>query len=181
MKWMIASDIHGSAFYCEKLLKVLEEEKAEKLVLLGDILYHGPRNALPKDYDPPKVAELLNAVKDKILAVKGNCDSEVDQMVLQFPIMAEYGVVCVNGKNIYFSHGHKLDNEPKLPLLQGDILLCGHTHVPECTDRGGYTYMNPGSVSIPKQDSWHGYMILTEDSLVWKDLEKTVHKEVTLC
>ena len=181
MKWMIASDIHGSAFYCEKLLESMKKENAEKLILLGDILYHGPRNALPREYEPPKVAELLNGVKEKILAVRGNCDSEVDQMVLQFPIMAEYAVWCAGRKNIYLCHGHKNDNEPKLPLMNGDILMCGHTHVPECTDKGNYTYMNPGSVSIPKQDSYHGYMILTEETILWKDLDGNVQREVKLC
>ncbi|MGN0170006.1 MAG: phosphodiesterase [Lachnospiraceae bacterium] len=177
MKWLIASDIHGSAFYCEKLLQAMEMEQAEKLILLGDLLYHGPRNALPKGYEPSKVAEMLNSIKDKILAVRGNCDSEVDQMVLQFPMMAEYAVATVGGRNFYFSHGHKSDSEFGLPLLPGDALLCGHTHVPEYRLSDGRIYLNPGSVSIPKQDSYHGYILLSEEKILWKDLDGTLKRQ----
>ncbi len=169
-KWMVASDIHGSAYYCGKLLEAYEREGADRLLLLGDILYHGPRNDLPKEYAPKRVIELLNARKQDIICVRGNCDTEVDQMVLEFPILADYGVICLENRVIYATHGH-VYNEQKLPPLQpGDILLHGHTHVPVCREHGRYIYMNPGSVSIPKEDSWHGYMLLENGEFIWKDL-----------
>lgn len=175
MKWMIASDIHGSAFYCEKMLKAFEREQADKLFLLGDILYHGPRNDLPKGYAPKKVIELLNNIKEKILCVRGNCDAEVDQMVLEFPIMAEYAMITEGDLNIFVTHGHHF-NEKKLPPMfektqEGLILLHGHTHVPVCRVHESYTYMNPGSVSIPKENSEHSYMILENGAFWWKTLD----------
>lgn len=172
MKWMVASDIHGSAYYCREMLKAFDKEKADRLLLLGDILYHGPRNDLPKEYNPKQVIELLNERKQDILCVRGNCDTEVDQMVLQFPIMAEYALLCVGNQIVYATHGHKF-GETDPPLLhQGDILLCGHTHVPKCVHYDSYTYMNPGSVSIPKEGSWHGYMLMDEKGCIWKAFEK---------
>lgn len=174
MKWMIASDIHGSAYYCRKLLEVYEQEKADRLLLLGDLLYHGPRNDLPKEYNPKEVISLLNARKEDIFCVRGNCEAEVDQMVLEFPVMADYCVIADGTRIIYATHGHIFgeDNPPK--LQQGNILLCGHTHVPKCKDHGSFIYMNPGSVSIPKEDSWHGYMTLEEGDFIWKDLDGSI-------
>lgn len=180
MKLLIASDIHGSAYYCEKLLEAFKDEKADKLVLLGDILYHGPRNDLPKDYDPKKVISMLNDIALDILCVRGNCDSEVDQMVLDFPIMAEYAILYVENHMIYCTHGHKLTEDMKLPLHQGDILLCGHTHVPKYSEEEGYIYMNPGSVSIPKENSLHGYMTLDGRNFLWKDLEGNCYKTIEI-
>ena len=169
MKYMIASDIHGSEFYCKKLIEAYESEKADRLVLLGDILYHGPRNDLPEGYAPKKVIEILNALKNEILCVRGNCDTEVDQMVLDFPILADYAILTAGSHLVYVTHGHKF-NESNLPPLQnGDILLHGHTHVPKCTQHESYVYLNPGSVSIPKEDSWHGYMILEDGRFTWKE------------
>ena len=134
MKLMIASDIHGSAYYCEKLLKAYDEEKADKLLLLGDILYHGPRNDLPKDYAPKQVIAMLNPRKQDLLCVRGNCDTEVDQMVLEFPILADYCILYLNERMIFATHGHVF-NEKNLPQLKkGDILLHGHTHVPVCKE-----------------------------------------------
>ena len=177
MKLMIASDIHGSASYCEKLLKAYDEEKADKLLLLGDILYHGPRNDLPKDYAPKQVIAMLNPRKQDLLCVRGNCDTEVDQMVLEFPILADYCILYLNERMIFATHGHVF-NEKNLPQLKkGDILLHGHTHVPVCKETEDYIYLNPGSVSIPKENSWHGYMILEDGTFVWKDLEGNVQKE----
>ena len=159
MKWMIASDIHGSAYYCRKLLTAFEREKANKLLLLGDVLYHGPRNDLPLEYAPKEVIAMLNGIKDRILCVRGNCDTEVDQMVLEFPVLADYAILCVGERAIYATHGH-VYNESKLPPLQkGDILLHGHTHVPKCVEHGDYLYVNPGSVSIPKENSPKSYLI----------------------
>ncbi|MFV0343846.1 MAG: phosphodiesterase [Anaerocolumna sp.] len=170
MKLMIASDIHGSAYYCEKLLQAYDRENADKLLLLGDILYHGPRNDLPKDYNPKKVIELLNQKKEEILCVRGNCDTEVDQMVLEFPILAEYCILYLDSQMIFATHGHKFNMETPPMLKKGDILLHGHTHIPKCQAFGDYIYMNPGSVSIPKENSTNTYMIY-DGTFQWKNLE----------
>ncbi|MBR2453236.1 MAG: phosphodiesterase [Clostridia bacterium] len=175
MKLFIASDIHGSLYFCKKMLECFEAEKADKLLLLGDILYHGPRNALPKDYNPAEVIPLLNAMKDKILCVRGNCDAEVDQMVLEFPILADYLSITVGDTTIYATHGH-LPSE-KLPSLRcGDILLSGHTHIPLNKTEDGITYLNPGSVSIPKENSHHGYMLFEDGTFLWKDFDGNIVK-----
>lgn len=174
MKWMIASDIHGSEYYCKELLRAYKEEGAERMLLLGDILYHGPRNDLPKDYAPKKVIEMLNAMKNELLCVRGNCDTEVDQMVLDFPVLAEYLLVPLKDRVIFAVHGHNFNEKNLPPIKDGDILLNGHTHVPKCVEHENYIYMNPGSVSIPKEDSWHGYMILEDDAFIWKDFDGNV-------
>lgn len=171
MKWMIASDLHGSAHYTEKLLKAFEQEGCGRLLLLGDLLYHGPRNDLPEGYAPKKVIELLNSYKHKILCVRGNCEAEVDQMVLEFPVLADYCILCEGETVVYATHGH-IFSEDKPPRLQkGEILLNGHTHIPACVEKDGWWYLNPGSVSIPKNGSHHGYMIWENGSFVWKDLD----------
>ena len=121
MKYMIASDIHGSAYYCEKMLEALEKEKADRLVLLGDLLYHGPRNDLPREYAPKKVIAMLNAQKDRIYSVRGNCDAEVDQMVLEFPVLADYCILDVDGILIYCSHGHVYNEDHLPPMRKGDV------------------------------------------------------------
>ncbi len=175
MRWMVASDIHGSEYYCKKMLEAFDREEADRLLLLGDILYHGPRNDLPRDYQPKKVIELLNARKDKLLCVRGNCDTEVDQMVLEFPIMADYAILVMGGHMIYATHGHVFGEQNPPKLQKGDILLCGHTHVPKCVEHENYIYMNPGSVSIPKEDSHHGYMLMDEQEICWKDFEGNIH------
>lgn len=170
MKLMIASDIHGSAYYCKKLIAAYEYERADKLLLLGDILYHGPRNDLPLDYNPKEVIAMLNSIKHELLCVRGNCDTEVDQMVLEFPILADYCFLELDGHTIFATHGH-VHNPQNLPMLKnGDILLNGHTHIPANQNMGTYTYMNPGSVSIPKEGSAHGYMIY-DGKFIWKDLD----------
>lgn len=171
MKYMFASDIHGSAYYCEKMLARFNEEKADRLVLLGDLLYHGPRNYLPMEYEPKRVIELLNAYKDVIWCVRGNCDAEVDQMVLEFPIMAEYCLITEGKQLIMATHGHvfNLENPPK--LQKGDILLHGHTHVPANIETETFRYLNPGSVSLPKEGSANSYMTLENGCFIWKDLE----------
>lgn len=168
---MIASDIHGSAFWCGKMLEAYEKEGADRLILLGDLLYHGPRNDLPRDYAPKKVIEMLNGYKDEILCVRGNCEAEVDQMVLSFPVLAEYALICAEGAMIFATHGHKFNEENLPPLKRGDVLLCGHTHIPACNAHENYVYMNPGSVSIPKNNSANGYMTLNGGSFLWKNFE----------
>lgn len=171
MKFLIASDIHGSAYYCEKLLVAFERERADKMILLGDILYHGPRNDLPKDYAPKKVIAMLNPLKDRLLCVRGNCDTEVDQMVLDFPILADYALLCAGEKTVFITHGHNFNTQNLPPMSDGDLLLHGHTHVPKCEKYAGITYLNPGSVSIPKEDSPNSYMTLENGLFIWKDLD----------
>ncbi len=170
MKIFIASDIHGSAYYAQKMVEAFHNSGADKLLLLGDILYHGPRNDLPREYAPKKVIPMLNELKDKIICVRGNCDAEVDQMVLEFPIMADYRMVYTQELTVCATHGH-VYNEEKLPDESFDILLCGHTHVPKKTKHEGFTYINPGSVSIPKEGSHHGYMILENSKFYWYDFD----------
>ncbi len=174
MKWLIASDIHGSAYYCRELIRAFEEEKADRFLLLGDILYHGPRNDLPREYAPKEVAFMLNCIKDRIYCVKGNCEAEVDQLMLEFPVIAEYILLPVGERMIIAAHGHNF-NEGHLPAMQkGDILLNGHTHVPVYREHESYIYMNPGSVSIPKENSHHGYMTLEDGWFQWKDFSGNV-------
>ena len=160
MKWFIASDIHGSAYYCEKLLEAYKKEEADKILLLGDVLYHGPRNDLPEGYAPKKVITMLNELENEILCVRGNCEAEVDQMVLNFPVLADYAVLTAGRKMIFVLHGH--------------------THVPVCEEYETHIYMNPGSVSIPKEDSPHSYMIFDGEKFLWKTLDQEVYKEYTL-
>lgn len=182
MKWMIASDLHGSAYYCRKMLEAFEREGADRLFLLGDLLYHGPRNDLPREYAPKEVIPLLNGKKEKMLCVRGNCDAEVDQMVLEFPVLADYAVLPVGRRLIYATHGHIYHVKNLPPLAPGDVLLHGHTHVPAWTEFGqGNLYLNPGSVSIPKENSPHSYMTLEENTMQWKELESSaVFYELTL-
>ena len=176
MKIMVASDIHGSALYCRRMLERFDEEGADKLLLLGDLLYHGPRNPLPEEYNPKAVAEMLNARKQQILCVRGNCDGEVDQMMLEFPIMADYCILSIGSRMVFATHGHH-HNENSLPMLQeGDILLHGHTHIPVLEDRGAYMLANPGSVTLPKQESVRGYLLLEEGALTLKDLDNSVEQ-----
>ena len=176
MRLMIASDIHGSAFYCRQMLEAYERERADRLLLLGDILYHGPRNDLPKEYAPKQVIALLNPMKEHLLCVRGNCDTEVDQMVLEFPVMAEYCLLELDGQSILATHGHNFNPEHLPALKGGDILLNGHTHVPACEEHETYIYMNPGSVSIPKEDSVHSYMIYENKLFQWKDMNGEVYR-----
>lgn len=182
MKWMIASDLHGSAYYCRKMLEAFEREGADRLFLLGDLLYHGPRNDLPREYAPKEVIPLLNGKKETLLCVRGNCDAEVDQMVLEFPVLADYAVLSVGRRLIYATHGHIYHVKNLPPLAPGDVLLHGHTHVPAWTEFGqGNLYLNPGSVSIPKEDSPHSYMTLEGNTMQWKELESSaVFHELTL-
>lgn len=171
MKLMIASDIHGSALYCEKLLCAFDRENPEKLLLLGDILYHGPRNDLPEGYAPKKVIAMLNPMKEKLLSVRGNCEAEVDQMVLDFPVLADYAALYIDGYQIFATHGHVYNEKNLPPLANNTIFLNGHTHVSKFTDHGDYVYANPGSVSIPKEDTPRGYIIFEDGTLIWKTLD----------
>ena len=159
MKLLIASDIHGSAYWCRALMAQIEVESPDTVVLLGDLLYHGPRNDLPRDYAPKEVLAMLNTLADRVVAVRGNCDSEVDQMVLQFPIMADYALFDLDGRTAFITHGHlfNLDNLP--PHKPGDLLIHGHTHVLTVQEKDGMTYINPGSAALPKENHPKSYMI----------------------
>ena len=171
MKILIASDIHGSASAAEKLIARFNEGGYDRILLLGDVLYHGPRNELPEGYDCKKTSALLNEYNKVIWCVRGNCDGEVDQMVLEFPILADYALLGLGKHLLFATHGH-LFNEDKLPPLQkGDVLLHGHTHLSVLREHEDYIYMNPGSLSLPKEDHPRGYMTLENGIFLWKTLE----------
>ena len=171
MKLVIASDIHGSAYWCGKLLEVIEQEQPDRIVLLGDLLYHGPRNDLPRDYAPKRVISMLSALADRILAVRGNCEAEVDQMVLPFPCMADYALIQADGLTLYLTHGHLSSPEHLPPLQPGTVFLSGHTHVKRDETMGSIRCLNPGSVSIPKDGS-HSCIIYDDGNFTFRILEE---------
>lgn len=180
MKLMFASDIHGSAYYCRKMIEAYQAEKADRLILLGDILYHGPRNDLPREYAPKEVISILNGYKNDICAVRGNCEAEVDQMVLDFPVMADYCIILEGALTIYATHGH-IYNETNLPpLKEGDVLIHGHTHVLRAEKREHYTLLNPGSVAIPKEGNIPTYAILENGVFSIKGFDGELVKECSL-
>lgn len=164
MKFVIASDIHGSAFWCGKLVEWIEKEQPDRILLLGDLLYHGPRNDLPKGYAPKQVIPMLSKYQDRIVAVRGNCEAEVDQMVLPFPCMAEYTQLLVDGITFYLTHGHHASPDQLPALAPGSVFLSGHTHVKMDEMRNGIRCINPGSVSIPKDGS-HSFLVWENGAL----------------
>lgn len=171
MKLMIASDIHGSAHFCQQLVERFHDENPTKLLLLGDILYHGPRNALPQGYDPQTVAQMLNEIAQNVIWVQGNCDADIDQMLLNFPV-AQNSILFVDGRTIFASHGHVFNMQNPPALASGDVLLNGHFHMPTAEVFGNDNlYVNCGSVSIPKQNSPHCYLVLQNGTFTWKDLQ----------
>jgi len=180
MKYIIASDIHGSAHWCRKLVENFHREEAERLILLGDILYHGPRNALPEEYDPMSVAAMLNAPELCTLGVRGNCDAEIDQMVLDFPMFCDYALLGWKKRSIVLSHGHIFSPDNLPPMRKGDVFISGHIHVPVCEEKNGVLCLNPGSVSIPKEDSTYSYLLFDEGLFQWKDMDGRVYKEYRL-
>lgn len=180
MKYMFASDIHGSAYYCKKMLEVYHQSGASRLILLGDLLYHGPRNDLPRDYDPKQVMAMLNEYKNQIYAVRGNCDSEVDQMVLEFPMMSDYALLELNGKTFYATHGHIYNQEALPPMQEGDVLIHGHIHLPVAESMGDKYLLNPGSTSLPKGGNPNSYAMLEETTFTIFDFEGGTIKEITL-
>ena len=174
MKLLIASDIHGSAKWCSLLLQRFKEEKADKLLLLGDVLYHGPRNPLPEEYDPMGVFTMLNKIADNIIAVRGNCDSEVDQMVLGFNISSDYATVYDGEVKLTLSHGHRAVP----PLKKGDVYLTGHTHVPlNAVEVEEYIHLNPGSLSLPKEGSERGYILYENGKFLFKTIDGKTYDE----
>lgn len=180
MTYMFASDIHGSAWCCRRLLEEYRRSGADRLILLGDLLYHGPRNDLPKEYAPKEVIAMLNEIKDEIYAVRGNCEAEVDQMVLEFPVMADYAVMVLNGLTFYATHGHVYNQEHLPPMKAGDILIHGHTHLLKAESFGTGYILNPGSVSIPKGGNPATYAILEDKRFQIMDFEGNVVKKLVL-
>jgi len=179
MKLMFISDIHGSAYWLEKAMEKVKEEAPDQIVMLGDFMYHGPRNPLPEGYNPALVAEMLNQYKQHIVAVRGNCDAEVDQMLLEFPMMADYTVILHEGRRIYVTHGHGFNIEQLPPLQENDVFIQGHTHVPVADTKDGIYVLNPGSISLPKENYPNSYGIIENGSFFVKDFEGSVIKSVT--
>lgn len=180
MKYLFASDIHGSAYYCRKLLDAFGKEGADRMVLLGDLLYHGPRNDLPKEYAPKEVIGLLNENRDKIYAVRGNCEAEVDQMVLNFPVMADYCILAIDGRTFYATHGHIYNQDHLPPLQKNDILIHGHTHVLKAEKMDHYVLLNPGSVSIPKEGNPPTYAVFEDGLFSIRDFDGNTVREMRL-
>lgn len=175
MKLMFVSDIHGSYSAIKRVIDIFEEEKADKLVILGDILYHGPRNPLPEGHNPKEVAILLNQYKDSIIAVRGNCDAEVDQMVLDFDVMSTYTRLYIDGRCFFLTHGHHYDREHLPSLNKGDVFVYGHYHIPVLDEDNGIYIVNPNSVSLPKQGE-KGYAIYDNNKITLYNLEKNIIK-----
>lgn len=171
MKILIASDLHGSAYWCRRLMEEIEKEQPDRIVLLGDLLYHGPRNDLPREYAPKEVIPMLSSLKEKILAVRGNCEAEVDQMVLPFPCLADFSQLFVDGRLMHLTHGHHQNPQNLPPLPQGSVFLYGHTHVKFDQVVDGIRCLNPGSVSIPKDGS-HSYLIYENGNFSFRILEE---------
>lgn len=181
MKLMIASDLHGDADCTAALFEQFHASGAERLILLGDLLYHGPRNDLPAGYAPKKVITLLNEMRDALICVRGNCDTEVDQMVLTFPMLSDTACLFADGHTLIAAHGH---HAPP-PMREGDILLGGHTHVPVFESRISesgtqYLHINPGSVSLPKENSPKSYVVLDDHRVIFHTLDGTIYREESL-
>ncbi|AZK48132.1 phosphodiesterase [Paenibacillus lentus] len=179
MKLMFISDIHGSSHWLERTMEKAREEQAKQIVMLGDFLYHGPRNPLPEGYDPQQVARILNEHKNNIIAVRGNCDAEVDQMLLDFPMMADYVMLFHEGRRIYVTHGHGFNMEQLPPIAENDVFVQGHTHIPVADRKHGIYVLNPGSISLPKEDFPHSYGVLENGAFCVKDFEGEVIKFIT--
>lgn len=180
MKLLIASDIHGSAYYCRLLLEAYRESGAQRMILLGDVLYHGPRNDLPREYAPKEVIAMLNAHSGEIYAVRGNCEAEVDQMVLEFPVLADYMLLPCKEHMIFATHGHIYNEETRPPMQDGDVLLHGHTHVLRAERKDGILILNPGSVAMPKEGNPPTYALLENGVFLIRDFEGHIVKEITI-
>lgn len=180
MKLMFASDIHGSAACLRKLLERYEAEAPKKLILLGDLLYHGPRNDLPEGYAPKEVISMLNGMKTELLCVRGNCEAEVDQMVLQFPVMADYMTLWLEDRMFFCTHGHLFDPDNMSILNKGDVVISGHTHLFRTEEKDGIYIINTGSVSLPKGGNPRSYVIYEDGKFTVKDMEGAVLSEIML-
>ena len=173
MRYMIISDIHGSSLFLEKALDIFKKESYDFLIILGDILYHGPRNPIPEGHNPQAVVKLLNDISDKIIACRGNCEAEVDQMLLNFPCMSDYSQVINDDVRLFATHGHlySADNFPKSAHKQ--IFLYGHTHLWELKKEENLLICNPGSITLPKENRPHTYAIYENDTLTVYDLNQS--------
>lgn len=180
MKLLVISDIHGSLFYLQKMIEIFEKNSYDKILILGDELYHGPRNPLPKNYSPKEVAELLNRYKNKIIAVRGNCDSEVDQMVLEYPMMSDYNLIFWNNKKIFMTHGHTYNINNPLPMEEGDILIYGHFHIPMINIENNRIFLNPGSISLPKENFQNSFGVFEDDYFYIKNLNEEIIYKIKL-
>ena len=180
MKLMFVSDIHGSSHWLDRALDKAREEQPDQIVLLGDYLYHGPRNPLPDGYDPQRVANTLNRHKHNIVAVRGNCDAEVDQMLLEFPMMADYAMILHEGRRIYITHGHGFNIDRLPPLQDNDVFIQGHTHIPVADRKNGVFVLNPGSIALPKDNYPHSYGILADGEFIVKDFNGGALKRIHL-
>lgn len=178
MKVLVISDIHGSGYYAEKIKELNEKEKPDKIILLGDIYYHGPRNQLTQEYKPMKVAEVLNSLKEKLLVVRGNCDSQVDEDISEFEFQ-NHILMDINGKKYYFTHGHKYNIE-KIPYEDFDILIYGHIHQGFIQEKEGLIFANPGSISLPKCNTEHSYIVLEENKIILKNVNIEVLQELNI-
>ncbi|MCI7767330.1 MAG: phosphodiesterase [Oscillospiraceae bacterium] len=180
MKLMFASDIHGSAPACKKLLERFEAESPKKLILLGDLLYHGPRNDLPEGYAPKEVISMLNNLKKDLLCVRGNCEAEVDQMVLTFPVMADYMTLWLGDRMVFCTHGHLFDPDNMQLLNKGDVVISGHTHLFRAEEKDGIYIINTGSVSLPKGGNPRSYVIYEDGKFTVKDMDGNPLSEIIL-
>ena len=176
MKWMVASDLHGSGLWCERLVEAFHREKADRLLLLGDLLYHGPRNPLPEGHDPKRCVELLSELKDVTVSVRGNCDASVDQMVLPFPVLADYLLLDLGTKLVFATHGDVWTEDNPPAMAKGGVLLTGHTHVSACKEHEDFLYVNPGSTSLPKDEGHQGYLLLDAAGIVFKEMDGTEYR-----
>ncbi len=178
MKLVFISDIHGSLKYAQKAIEIFNKEKGDYLIILGDILYHGPRNPLPEEYNPKEVANLLNEYWDKIIAVRGNCDSEVDAMIIKFPIMADYSIILHENRRFFITHGHIYNEKDKPNISTGDVLIHGHTHIPIIKEVDGIHIINPGSITYPKENNPHSYGVLENSGFSIKTIEGECFKRI---
>ncbi|MCF0105732.1 MAG: phosphodiesterase [Holdemanella sp.] len=169
MKYLVASDVHGSLFYVNQFIKRIETEKPDKIILLGDLYYHGPRNPLPRDYNPKEVCTILNRYKDQLIVIKGNCDAEVDEMISDFTFHDSF----VLNQSIFFTHGHHINIDH--PIKGYDMIIYGHFHIPFIKEKENQIFINPGSISLPKENSYHGYLVLEDNNIELKDLDGNIH------
>ena len=178
MKWMIASDLHGSAYWCEKLVEAFARENADRLILLGDTLYHGPRNPLPEGHNPQRCVELLGALRNKTVGVRGNCDASIDQVLLPFPMMADYLLLDLGGKMAFVTHGDQWGEDNPPAIAKGGVLITGHTHVAACTRHEDFLYLNPGSPALPKDEGHRGYLLVDGEGASFCEMDGTVYRQV---
>ena len=178
MKLLIISDIHGSSYYAKMIPKIFKLEKADEMIILGDLYYHGPRNPLPKDYSPMNVCNILNSIKEKLKVVRGNCDALVDETISDFNFH-DHLLLNINNKRIYFTHGDKY-NQDVLPDEKVDIMFYGHFHTGFIRKKNNLIFANPGSLSLPKNNTRHSYIIMDSEKITLKDISGSIIEETYL-